>query len=86
MATKKPLVVGSGDLLAEELQSGDSLSTADIADSVNERFVTDEEKSAIGAAAGDPVNIQYMEPSANGLWIQTNVNGDPNSFMFWIKE
>ena len=86
MVIKKPLVVGSGDIFAEELPNGDSLSTTDIVDSVNKRFVTDEEKAAIGAAVGDPVNIQATEPTTNGLWIQTNVDGDPNSFMVWIKE
>lgn len=86
MAIKKPLVIGTGDLLAEELSSGDTLSTADIADSTNKRFVTDEEKAAIGAAAGDQVNIQDTEPTANGLWIQTNVGGNPDDFMVWIKE
>lgn len=86
MATKKPLVVGSSEVFAEELQVGDTLSTADITDSTNKRFVTDEEKSAIGAATGDPVNIQDTEPTSNGLWIQTNVGGDPYAFMVWIKE
>lgn len=87
MAIRKPLVLGTNDgLLAEELSSGDTLSTADIEDSSNKRFVTDAEKAAIGAASGDPVNIQDSEPTANGLWIQTNVGGDPNAFMVWIKE
>lgn len=86
MATKRPLVLGTGDLLAEELPSSDSLSTAFITDSTDKRFVTDVEKAAIGAAAGDPVNIQDTEPVSNGLWIQTNVGGDPNAFMVWVKE
>ena len=86
MATKRPLVLGTSDILAEELPSSDTLSTSFIEDSVNKRFVTDDEKAAIGAAAGDPVNIQDTEPTANGLWIQTNVGGDANSFMVWIKE
>ena len=86
MATKKPLVVGSGNELLEQLQVGDTLSTSDISDSVDKRFVTDLEKAAIGAATGDPVHIQATEPSSNGLWVQTNVDGDPNAFMVWIKE
>lgn len=86
MAIRKPLVRGTGDALLEEIQSGDTISTADVSDSVDKRFVTDAEKAAIGAAAGDPVNIQPTEPVANGLWIQTDVGGDPNSFMVWIKE
>ena len=86
MATKKPLVIGTSDVLAEELQPGDSISTADISDSTDKRFVTDAEKLAIGAASGDSVNIQDTEPTTTGLWIQTNVDGDPNSFMVWIKE
>lgn len=50
MAVRKPLVIGSGELLAEELPSGDTLTTSDITDSVNKRFVTDAEKAAIGGA------------------------------------
>ena len=86
MAIRKPLVVGSEDLLAEELPLGDVLTSADIQDSINKRFVTDAEKAAIGAASGAAVNIQDTEPTANGLWIQTNVDGDPNAFMVWVKE
>jgi hypothetical protein len=29
--------------------------------------------------------IQDTEPSSNGLWIQTNVGGNSDSFMVWIK-
>lgn len=41
MATKKPIVSSSGIDLVEEIQSGDTLSTSDIADSSNKRFVTE---------------------------------------------
>lgn len=41
MATKKPIVSSSGIDLVEEIQSGDTLSTSDITDSSNKRFITD---------------------------------------------
>ena len=86
MVIKKPLVLGSDDVFAEELSSVDTLSTENIVDSLNKRFVTDAEKAAIGTINGDPLYIQPDEPAGSCLWIQTNVDNDPNSFMVWVKE
>lgn len=47
MATKKPIVLSTGTDFIEEIQSGDYLSTIDISDSTNKRFVTDEQLSII---------------------------------------
>lgn len=47
MAIKKPIVQGSGVDLIEEIQSGDTLSTSDIVDSTNKRFITDEQSLII---------------------------------------
>lgn len=88
MATRKPLVTGLGDHLLEELPTGDTLSTADITDSTNKRFVTDAEKAAIGAAAGEQnLVIQDTEPDAHNIvWLQTNVDGVNGNFSLWFKE
>lgn len=47
MATKKPIVLSSGSDMIEEIQSGDYLSTNDINDYLNKRFVTDEQLQII---------------------------------------
>lgn len=47
MAIKKPIVTSSGSDLIEEIQSGDTLSTSDISDSTDKRFLTDEQKNII---------------------------------------
>ena len=47
MAIKKPLVQGSGNNLLDELQSGDTISTSDISDFLDKRFLTDEQKNII---------------------------------------
>jgi hypothetical protein len=52
MAIRKPLVTGTGSELLEELQAGDTISTAYMSDSIDKRFVTDAEKAAISSGSG----------------------------------
>jgi hypothetical protein len=86
MATRKPLVAGTGEELIDELPSGDTLSTADISDSANKRFVTDAEKASIGTGGGGAglTAIQDTQPATKSLWVQTNVNGNPDDVMLWL--
>lgn len=56
MAIKKPLVIGSGEELIDQLQPEDTLSTADMTDSTDKRFVTDAEKAAIGSGSGGGIS------------------------------
>ena len=38
-----------------------------------------------GTVSSQSVFIQDTDPGTAGLWIQTNVNGDPNSVMLWLE-
>lgn len=59
MSERKPLVIGSGDVLCEELQSGDTISTANLSNSVDKNLLSDAEVSKLaGIAAGAEVNVQ----------------------------
>jgi hypothetical protein len=42
--------------------------------------------SASGGSSEQLIFIQDDEPTSNGLWIQTNIGGDPTNFSLWIKE
>ena len=88
MATRKPLVRGTGEELLEELQSGDTLSTEDISDSLDKRFVSDAEKAMIYSSGGGYFIISDSQPSpAPGVkvvWLQTNVGGNPNDTSLWL--
>lgn len=67
MATRKPLVRGTGTELLEELQPGDTLTTADIADSTDKRFVTDTQLAAIGGGTLlENGFVQRLSTTGNG--------------------
>lgn len=57
-------------------------------DSTGEIRILTNSDSPSGIPDDKPVFIQNLQPSYPGkyIWIQTNINNDPNSFTFWFND
>lgn len=90
MAVRKPLTLIGGVL--QGLPSGDTILASSIEQDSTHQMITAVERAAIGTGGGGGTSSFIISdtqptsplPGVSIVWMQTNVDGDPESVMFWL--